>query len=181
LLPTDAVKCWGEGANGALGYGNTENIGDDELPSSVGVVDVGAAVAELSAGGGHTCAGLADGNVRCWGIGINGQLGYAATETIGDDETPSSAGNVDVGGTVMQVAAGGSHTCALLATGRVRCWGLGFDGRLGYGNTDSIGDDETPESEGDVNVGGDVVEIAAGARHTCALLTTEKHPNRLEM
>ncbi len=172
LLPTDAVKCWGEGANGALGYGNTENIGDDELPSSVGVVDVGAAVAELSAGGGHTCAGLADGNVRCWGIGINGQLGYAATETIGDDETPSSAGNVDVGGTVMQVAAGGSHTCALLATGRVRCWGLGFDGRLGYGNTDSIGDDETPASEGDVDVGGDVVEIAAGARHTCALLTT---------
>jgi len=172
LLLTDGVKCWGEGANGALGYGNTENIGDDELPSSVGVVDVGETVAEISAGGGHTCARLTDGNVRCWGLGISGQLGYANTDTIGDDEVPSSAGNVDVGGTVTQIATGGSHTCALLDTQRVRCWGEGSDGRLGYGNSDSIGDAERPASAGDVDVGADVVEIAPGGRHTCALLTT---------
>src|SRR4051794_35112848 len=28
------IGCWGEGSAGALGYGNTNDIGDDELPST---------------------------------------------------------------------------------------------------------------------------------------------------
>ena len=55
----------------------------------------------------------------------NGQLGYGNTNSIGDTETQASAGDVEVGGSVLQVAAGGSHTCALLTTGAVRCWGVG--------------------------------------------------------
>jgi hypothetical protein len=35
-------------------------------------------------------------------------------------------------------------------TGAVRCWGQAGEGRLGYGNLDFIGDDETPSSVGDV-------------------------------
>lgn len=174
LLASTEVKCWGEGTYGTLGYGNTDHIGNDEAPSSVGVVDVGGSVAEVSAGGSHTCARLTDGNVRCWGLGVSGQLGYAATDTIGDDEVPSARGDVDVGAAVAQIATGGSHTCVLLSTGKVRCWGEGLEGRLGYGNTTSIGDDEAPASVGDVDVGGEVAQIAAGVRHTCAVLTTAK-------
>ena len=48
---------------------------------------------------------------------------------------------VDVGGTVVQLTAGDEHTCALLDSGAVRCWGSGFLGQLGYGNTSTIGDD----------------------------------------
>jgi alpha-tubulin suppressor-like RCC1 family protein len=48
---------------------------------------------------------------------------------------------VNVGGTVIQIAAGLAHTCALLTNGAVRCWGYGSHGRLGYGNQSSIGDD----------------------------------------
>ena len=70
-----------------------------------------------------------------------------------------------------EIAAGVNHTCALLSGGAVRCWGDGASGRLGYGNTNNIGDNETPASAGDVDVGGTVTEIAAG-RHTCALLST---------
>jgi alpha-tubulin suppressor-like RCC1 family protein len=51
---------------------------------------------------------------------------------------------------VAQLTAGGHHTCASLETGAVRCWGHGAHGRLGYGNTSDIGDDETPASAGDV-------------------------------
>lgn len=33
-----AVRCWGAGASGRLGYGNTNDIGDDEEPVSAGSV-----------------------------------------------------------------------------------------------------------------------------------------------
>src|SRR5262245_14890182 len=65
---------------------------------------------------------------------------------------------------------GQSHSCVLLDTGAVRCWGNGQNGRLGYGDTDNVGDDEPPVTAGDVDVGGTVVEIATGAEHTCARL-----------
>ncbi|MGH1493117.1 MAG: chromosome condensation regulator RCC1, partial [Acidimicrobiales bacterium] len=39
---------------------------------------------------------------------------------------------------VKQVTAGDGHTCALLTTGRVNCWGDNLDGELGDGtNADS--------------------------------------------
>jgi alpha-tubulin suppressor-like RCC1 family protein len=172
LLETGAARCWGMGASGQLGYGNAWNIGDNEMPSSAGNISVGGTVVQIAAGGAHTCALLDRGAVRCWGWGAWGQLGYGGMESIGDDELPSSAGDVPVGGTVAQIAAGELHTCALLATGSVRCWGYAEYGRLGYGNTRPIGDDELPSSAGNVPVGGTVVQIAAGDFHTCALLDT---------
>lgn len=45
---------------------------------------------------------------------------------------------------MQRLAAGYSHTCALLMNGKVRCWGEGELGSLGYGNRNDIGDDETP-------------------------------------
>jgi cysteine-rich repeat protein len=39
---------------------------------------------------------------------------------------------------VTAVAVGGQHSCVLLDTGRVRCWGLGSSGQLGQGTTASI-------------------------------------------
>ncbi|WP_428265177.1 RCC1 domain-containing protein [Haliangium sp.] len=172
LLQTGDVRCWGHGGNGRLGYGNTSSIGDDEVPSTAGDVDVGGRVVQVAAGGVHTCALLETGHVRCWGQGRDGQLGYANAQSIGDDEAPSSAGDVDVGGTVVQITAGEKHTCALLEIGTVRCWGAGAGGVLGYGNTVSRGDDEAPSVAGDVDVGGQVIQIAAGYRHTCALLAS---------
>ena len=170
LIAGGRVRCWGWGNNGELGYGNTEYIGDDETPASAGDVEVGGTVVQVSAGMDHTCALLDSGAIRCWGQGRNGQLGYASVRSIGDDETPASAGDVDLGGRAIQVSAGKYHTCALLEGGTVRCWGGSHEGQLGYGNTEIIGDDEAPSSAGDVDVGGRVVQIAAGHKHTCALL-----------
>lgn len=170
LLVDGRVRCWGSGSVGALGYGNTEDIGDDETPASAGDVDVGGPVSQIAAGDGFTCALLTTGSVRCWGFGARGRLGYGNTENIGDDETPAAAGDVDVGGRVVLLAAGGRHTCALLESGNLRCWGYGGDGDLGYGSTENIGDDETPASAGDVAIGGRVVGVSAAAQHTCAVL-----------
>ncbi|MCP5493673.1 MAG: putative Ig domain-containing protein [Leptospiraceae bacterium] len=172
LLSTGDVKCWGRSDYGQLGYGNTTTIGDDETPDSVGYVNVGGTATQISAGYEHTCALLSTGDVKCWGRSDYGQLGYGNTTTIGDDETPASVGNVNVGGTVTQISSGQKHTCALLSTGDVRCWGRSDYGQLGYGNTTTIGDDETPASVGNVNVGGTVTQISTGYENTCALLST---------
>ena len=110
----------------------------------------GGTVVEVTAGLAHTCARLDDDTVRCWGVGASGQLGYGDTASIGDTEDPSSVGPVNVGAPVVAIQADGNHTCAITDTGAVRCWGLGGDGRLGYGNLETIGDDEDPADAGDV-------------------------------
>jgi alpha-tubulin suppressor-like RCC1 family protein len=172
LLDTGLVQCWGENGAGQLGYGHQNDIGDDESPSTQSPVSAGGTVEQLAAGGNHTCALLDTGDVRCWGAGSYGQLGYGNTTHVGDNESITSAGTVSVGGTVVQLAAGALHTCALLDTGAVRCWGIGSQGRLGYGNSNNIGDNELPSSAGDVPLGGTAIQITAGASHTCALLDT---------
>ncbi len=91
--------------------------------------------------------------MRCWGHNGVGQLGYPDHKgDVGDDESPASLGNVPVDAAVVQIAAGASLTCVLLADGAVRCWGEEQDqaDRLGYGHTENIGDDETPASAGNV-------------------------------
>jgi alpha-tubulin suppressor-like RCC1 family protein len=67
-----------------------------------------------------------------------------------------------VGGPVVQIVASMFRTCALLDTGKVRCWGRGYGGGLGYGNVESIGDDETP------------TRVDVGFLHTCVTLDTGK-------
>lgn len=170
LLDSGAVRCWGRGSYGQLGYGDTNNIGDDEHPAVAGDVFVGAPTLQLTAGEHHTCVLLVTGAVRCWGAGWRGQLGYGDTSDIGDDELPASAGDVDVGGTVVHITAGNMHTCALLNNGTIRCWGAGWNSQLGHGGVEDIGDDESPASAGDVPVGGTAIQLAAGGQHTCALL-----------
>ena len=170
LLTTDNVRCWGDGTSGRLGYGNTTAIGDTETPASAGDVDVGGPVVKIAAGAQHTCAILRTGAVRCWGAGADGRLGYGNMSSVGDNEHPVTAGDVDLGGTAIQIAAAGRHTCALLDTGAVRCWGSALQGRLGYANPADIGDDEAPRAAGDVDVGGRVTQLATGSAHTCAIV-----------
>jgi cysteine-rich repeat protein len=172
LLEAGNVRCWGNNFFGSLGYGVLGNIGDNETPASAGDVPIGGIAIQIAAGELHTCALLDTGDVRCWGRDLEGQLGYGNTIDIGDNETPASVGDINIGGTAIQIAAGGDHTCVLLDTQAVRCWGQGFSGGLGYGNSNDIGNDETPASAGDVNVGGPVTKITAGLFHTCALLST---------
>ncbi|MGB1016826.1 MAG: RCC1 domain-containing protein, partial [Nannocystaceae bacterium] len=190
IFESGDVRCWGYGGFGALGYGNTNDIGDDEFPSTAGSVTVGGDVSQLDVGARHTCAVLTSGDVRCWGTGAQ-ELGYVSSQTmtIGDDEVPATAGSVDVGGKAVQVAVSSYHTCVLLEVGDVRCWGTNYDGELGTGNLPPnkcyddnngfhctyhpeccIGDFEAPGDVEVVDIGGVVTQIAAGNGFTCALL-----------
>ncbi|MEX0598668.1 MAG: hypothetical protein WD512_19450, partial [Candidatus Paceibacterota bacterium] len=148
LTANGKVKCWGYAISGALGYVNEDRIGDDETPAAVGFVDIGGTAVQLSSSGFHNCVLLDSGAVRCWGQGYWGQLGYGNTNSIGVLQTPASAGDVSLGGVATFIATGESHSCAILSNGKVRCWGHGNLGRLGYADSESVGDDETPGSKG---------------------------------
>ncbi len=172
LLDDGAVRCWGFGGDGRLGTASNAAIGDDETPASLSPVDIGGRAQAITAGGNHSCAILDDGNVRCWGFGLDGQLGYGNADYIGDNEAPSAVAPVKLGAgrTARAITAGRLHTCALLDDQTVRCWGANGNGQLGYGTRESVGENETPDAVGPVELGRPAVALSAGGFHTCALL-----------
>jgi alpha-tubulin suppressor-like RCC1 family protein len=168
LMDTGNVRCWGYNGHGQLGYGNTENVGDNEQAHRYGDVEVGAPVKDIVAGGNHTCVITTTNKVRCWGYNGHGQLGLNNTTTVGNNDKPSLAADVNLGGgNPVQLSAGGNHTCALIDNGYVRCWGYNGHGQLGYGNTSTRW---TPG--GDVVTGSKVLQVTTGGDYTCALLNT---------
>lgn len=136
-------------------------------------------VAALAAGWHHTCALSSRGTVKCWGRNDHGQLGLGDTENRGDEANEMGAALPTVflgkGKRATALAAGAFHTCALLNDKSVKCWGLNGVGQLGLGDTRARGvgmnemGDDLPAV--DVGIGNTVEAIAAGAYHTCALLT----------
>lgn len=126
----------------------------------------------IVAGAQHTCVLFNDGAVRCWGVGADGRLGSGSSASVGDTKTPRDGKDVGLGGKATALAAGAGHSCALLESGAVRCWGDGSFGQLGHGTKDDLGDDEEPATAGDVPLGERATAIAAGDKHSCALLAS---------
>jgi len=128
-------------------------------PDCASVVGCGVVV-ELTAGEGHVCARLGDGEVWCWGWNEQGQLG--------DGTTTSRLRPVRVSGLpdpAVGISAGGRHTCAVLADGTGMCWGLNLHGQLGDGTTTS-----RPTPAPVQSLGANLASVSAGGAHTCALL-----------
>jgi len=166
-LSKGRLRCWGRGEGGRLGYGDEENIGDDELPSDVGDLPIGGTVVTMDHHGQHrSCALLTDHKIRCWGL----WAAYGENTDIGDDETVEEGGwDIDLGEPLRSVAVGAA-SCALTQAGDVRCWGLGNHGRLGYGNTEDIEFDQAATSAGPVALGEPAIQIDASTTSTCAVL-----------
>ncbi|WP_141578839.1 RCC1 domain-containing protein [Actinomadura sp. WMMA1423] len=174
----DNVMCWGMSDKGQLGYPNTDEIiGDDEDPDDLGAVDLGhRTVRAIAAGEDHTCAVTDSGAVYCWGDNGHGQLGLPQdlnNQIIGDDETPLSAGHVDLDGMkAVDVTAGRAHTCATLEDATLRCWGDNTYGATGLG-TPVL---DVPPDSGPVGLGERrVTTTDAGYDHTCTALTGDVH------
>lgn len=127
----------------------------------IGVEGLSGVVA-VTAGGAHACALTSEGGVKCWGDNENGQLGDGTTRSSG---VPHDVAGLASG--VRSIAAGAFHTCALMESGGVKCWGGNDSGQLGDGTTiqrvtptDVLGLDEG------------VASIASGpGRRTCAVTT----------
>ena len=134
-----------------------------------------AAVRSLAAGAHHTCALLADGQLRCWGWNEDGQSNARL-------------------GTFASVSAGLSHTCAIDTTEALRCWGetTGVDGyppipaapegsftqvSAAFGSTCAVTTSSGVQCWGFDNWGqatapaGQFAQVTVAAFHTCALTT----------
>lgn len=161
-----SVWCWGLNDTAQLGQGENDT---DQHPTPVRV-PLGSAT-QVTYGTHHVCALLTDGTVTCWGNNAFGQCGTdpetSSTCDPGDGITnpcvlePHAVPEL---ASVIQLSAGRNHTCALLATGTVSCWGLNTSAALGNGEVDS-GSHFAPAAVDDLT---DVVQVAAGGSHTCA-------------
>jgi alpha-tubulin suppressor-like RCC1 family protein len=173
LLGNGHAECWGFNGNGELGDGaGLNNQYDTNVP--VPVVGLTDAVA-ISAGLHHTCALLVNGHAECWGYNQYGELGNGGPPNANgcDDGTPQcSYVPVAVKGlTAPAVAissAGYSHSCALLVTGHVECWGYNFYGQLG--DNKSGGNANSKIAVAVKGLFGVVAISAGGGDHSCALL-----------
>lgn len=149
IASTGRAYCWGLGAQGQLGNGQTE---PEAAPAAVSGTTLFAAI---SAGMVHTCALSTTGQAWCWGRGTSGQLGNGSAG--------STLGPVAVAGghTFAAISAGVTHTCALTGSGTLYCWGSNSVGQLGTGNTASaLAPAPVP--------GRTFRSVSAGAYHTCA-------------
>jgi alpha-tubulin suppressor-like RCC1 family protein len=159
-----AALCWGDNHYGQLGDGTTV---DRARP--VEVTGLSSGVAAIAASYNHTCAVLDSGGVQCWGYNRYGQLGNPAN--VGNQASTNPA-PLDVTGLqsgVSDVTVGAAHSCALLDTGGVKCWGWDFAGQLGDGpSCGAIC--STPRDVTGLTSG--VAAVDAGLYHTCAALSS---------
>lgn len=115
LLSGGIVKCWGLNDSGQLGDGTTINRA---MPVQVSGISNAVGIAAGWFGGyEHTCALLADGNVKCWGSNLYRQLGNGTTT---DRFTPVSVTGIS---NAIAISAGGNQTCVVLTDRTVKCWG----------------------------------------------------------
>ncbi|MFN8052764.1 MAG: hypothetical protein U0Q22_15055 [Acidimicrobiales bacterium] len=121
---------------------------DSNVPVDVnGVTDA----VNISASFLHTCAALATGAVKCWGLGYSSFTNYDPVTIAGISGATS-------------VGTGWYHNCAIVAGGAVDCWGDNAKGQLGNGtNTPSAVPVEVTGITG-------ATSIAAGFYRTCAVV-----------
>lgn len=162
VLGDGSVRCWGDNDNGQLGNGTSGASAD----APVTVANLGGSARTVSAGvsGFRTCAVLTSGSVRCWGLS-SGDQGILGNGVLGPGGSIATQPVTAIGiNNAASVSVGQTHTCAVLTSGGVRCWGINFVGQVGNGNTDTV---LSPVA---VEGGNDVSAVALGATFTCAQL-----------
>jgi len=162
LLTDGRVLCWGDGARGQLGAGDTP--GHAAPDAAVALPGKASAIA---AGAHHACAVLSDHGLACWGANDVGQLG------LGDMQDHARPARVSPGSSgAVAVAARVDSTCVRLADQSVKCWGHNDRGQLGLGDTQDRA--APPAAAVDLGTGRTASALTVGGAFTCALLDTRQ-------
>lgn len=153
----DTLLCWGRDINSVLGTGGA---GDSLLPVEALGMDVFKQLSALTL---HNCGVDVTDKIYCWGANFSGQIGRG--DTIGSAASPTP---IAASQSFNQISAGGSHSCALTTTDKLRCWGANFNGQLGISN--GFSNELAPEIVDDMM---SFSQVAAGGSHTCAISTPD--------
>ena len=167
------VMCWGEnGTTPLLGRATTSGD-DDPVPDFVN--QLSSNVQSLAIGNRFGCAVLVDGTAKCWGDNSSSQLG-SQDRTILDLSNPGPLSVLGISG-IAAMSAGDSHACALLAEGKMKCWGSAWSGELGadigINDMGTVGNGQIPldvaagRSSGTLFTG--AVAVSAGSSFSCAV------------
>ena len=184
ILGDGALKCWGRNQLGQLGRGSLVDIGDSplEMGDRLPPVSLGAdrRAVHVALGRAHTCVILDSipGDVKCWGGNSKGQLGLG--DIVNRGGSPADMGDdlraVDLGHgrKARLLTLGSEHTCALLDTHAIKCWGSNEFGQLGLGDAESRGARSSDMGHSldtvQLGTGRSAAQIAGGDSFTCARL-----------
>ena len=151
------VYCWGDNHAGQTGQASGVF---SKVPVEVTGTD---GATQVAAGYAHACALISGGTVKCWGENSSLQIGRTTLSTFSGqaEEVVGVAGAVGI-------AAGFTHSCALLSGGTAKCWGQNDHGQLGTGAT-SGSPSAIPQAVASLSDG---VRIAANTNRTCVLTGT---------
>lgn len=150
------VFCWGYSLNGQDWIASDDQGTNDYTPRLITGFRPGV-MSSLSLGAYTACVIIDGGDlVDCWGANYHGQVGDGTRENSVPAPTPAL-----LGPGVTQVGPGDRHGCAVEG-GQAKCWGeaslVDFSQALHPAVT-------TPVV---IPLGGEVAEIYASYRHTCA-------------
>lgn len=141
IVDDGSVRCAGRANSGQIGSGTPDSIGNDPGETTVTVDLGGQPAVAIGAGSDHTCVVLANGTMRCWGLGNAGQMANGSNLSIGDGpgEPPVTLAP-PAGLTVAALDGGGGASCAATSDRVLRCWGAGGFAQLGVGSLTDYGE-----------------------------------------
>lgn len=125
------LRCWGSNVNGQIDPTDER----EEISSPVALEIPGFAIESLSLGSQHSCAvgsGAAGAELRCWGMGNQGQTGDPSFPLRGavNQVEAFDGPNADILVDLVAVWSGSTHSCGVTDKGRAFCWGSNGRGEL---------------------------------------------------
>jgi alpha-tubulin suppressor-like RCC1 family protein len=178
VMSDSTAECWGQNAYGQLG-----NPNDGYTYSAHAVPVIGSnglqlsGVLKIAIGDFHACAILNDGSVQCWGSNTSGQLGLGFEDPDGVIHIPAEVpGLIGSGETAVEIAAGMEHTCVLLSSSVVKCWGENGVEQAGQLNPDAPYPTSVA-SPSIVDLSNQIpTHLIAGQYHTCVTTPASLYP-----
>jgi alpha-tubulin suppressor-like RCC1 family protein len=161
--------CWGNNLDLQIG-------GQQKTQTTPLLINITHKFSMISAARFHTCGLSREGEVYCWGSAIFGRLGNGSTDSFRTAIPQKVAG---LHGRVLSLQTHERHSCVILETHRVQCWGWNAFGQIGIGqdfgpNTCLVSGVQNepcaPQATDTFSLNGEVHDLSLGATHSCARL-----------
>ncbi|MBT3981784.1 MAG: hypothetical protein HOE90_10550 [Bacteriovoracaceae bacterium] len=166
---SNRVRCWGEGADGRLGLGNTtDQYYANEVLEAAALPLIN--VDTVTVGEKFSCALKTDNTVTCWGDGASYALGNNGTadklyaDTLVLDDQGGNLSNV----IKIDSSAYSDHTCAMINDGTIKCWGEGGSGQQGDGSNADNAKAAVMKFDA-TTIYSNATDFSVGADYTCAV------------